>query len=66
MQRPNVRNSVALDLLLMRQFAVFAQSFPQVYLFERHLVASAGILYLYISFLSHAVHVISMIDTLPH
>ena len=28
-QRPEVRKSVALDLLLMRQLAVFAQRFPQ-------------------------------------
>lgn len=29
-QRPEVRQSVALDLLLMRQAAAFAQRFPQV------------------------------------
>ena len=29
-QRPKVRQSVALDLLLMRQAAAFAQRFPQV------------------------------------
>ena len=29
-QRPEVRKSVALDLLLMRQAATFAQRFPQV------------------------------------
>lgn len=30
-QRPHVQASVALDLLLMRRFAAFTQTFPQVY-----------------------------------
>lgn len=29
-QRPHVQASVALDLLLMRRFAAFSQTFPQV------------------------------------